>query len=96
MRIQATQQAKLPVGNGMLDVSQWLVSHNVVPGAYIPAVQTIGTFWPTSPAFPQTDPARDVLRKAHEQLLTGQITPDQFVKQTGDGVEALMHQAHYF
>jgi multiple sugar transport system substrate-binding protein len=96
LRIQATQQAKLPVGNGMLDVSQWLVSHNVVPGAYIPAVQTIGTFWPTSPAFPQTDPARDVLRKAHEQLLTGQITPDQFVKQTGDGVEELMHQAGYF
>lgn len=96
LRIQATEQAKLPVGNGMTAVSEWLVKHNIVPGAYIPAVQTIGTFWPTSPAFPQTEAARDVLRKAHEQLLSGQITPDQFVKQTGDGVEELMHKAGYF
>ena len=42
------------------------------------------------------EPCRDVVRKAHEELLAGKITPAQFVKQTGDAVEKIMKDAKYF
>jgi hypothetical protein len=60
-------------------------------------VQSVGSFWPVSKKpWPETEPVRDVARKAHEELLAGKITPAQFVKQTGDAIEKIMKDAGYF
>jgi maltose-binding protein MalE len=97
LRKTAHQKANLPCPNGMVAVTEWAVKEGYAPAAFINAVQTVGSFWPVSKKpWPETEPVRDVVRKAHEDLLAGTITPAEFVKITGDGVEKIMKDAKYF
>jgi ABC-type glycerol-3-phosphate transport system substrate-binding protein len=97
LRKQAHQKANLPCPNGMVEVTEWAVKQGYAPGAFIDAVQSVGSFWPISKRpFPETDPVRDVCRKAREELLAGKITPDEFVQTTGDQIEQIMKEAGYF
>lgn len=97
LRKKAHQQVPLPCPNGMVEVTDWAVKEGYAPAGLIAAVQTVGSFWPVSKKpWPETEPVRDVARKAHEELLAGKITPAQFVKQTGDAIEKIMKDAKYF
>jgi maltose-binding protein MalE len=97
LRKKAHQQVPLPCPNGMVEVTDWAVKEGYAPAGLISAVQTVGSFWPVSKKpWPETEPVRDVARKAHEELLAGKITPAQFVKQTGDAIEKIMKDAKYF
>jgi len=97
LRKKAHQQVPLPCPNGMVEVTDWAVKEGYAPAGLIAAVQTVGSFWPVSKKpWPETDPVRDVVRGAHEELLAGKITPAEFVKKTGDGVEKIMKVAKYF
>jgi multiple sugar transport system substrate-binding protein len=97
LRKKAHQQFPLPCPNGMVEVTDWAVKEGYAPAGLISAVQSVGSFWPVSKKpWPETEPVRDVARKAHEELLAGKITPAQFVKQTGDAIEKIMKDAGYF
>jgi ABC-type glycerol-3-phosphate transport system substrate-binding protein len=97
LRKKAHETANLPCPNGMVEVTEWAVQQGYAPGAFINAVQTVGSFWPISKkAWPETEQVRDVARKAHEELLSGKITPAEFVKTTGTQIEAIMKGAGYF
>jgi maltose-binding protein MalE len=97
LRKKAHQKANLPCPNGMVAVTEWAVKEGYAPAGLINAVQTVGSFWPVSKRpWPETEPVRDVARKAHEDLLAGTITPAEFVKITGDGIEKIMKDAKYF
>lgn len=97
LRKEAHRTADLPCPNGMVEVTEWAVEEGYAPGAFIDAVQSVGTFWPVSQkAWPETDQVRDVCREAREKLLAGDMTPEEFVQETGEKIEAIMQEAGYF
>jgi ABC-type glycerol-3-phosphate transport system substrate-binding protein len=97
LRKEAHRKANLPCPNGMVEVTEWAVKEGYAPAAFIDAVQSVGSFWPISKkAWPETEPVRDVCRKAREELLAGKISPAEFVKTTGDKIEKIMKDAGYF
>lgn len=98
LRKMVHETVGLPCPNGVMSLTDELLAEGLVPGAYKDAIKQVGTFWPTSPPFPETETARDIYRgDALERLETDMnYTPAQFVKDTGDGIEALMKEAGYF
>jgi len=97
LRKKAHETAALPCPNGMIEVTEWAVKEGYAPGAFIDAVQSVGSFWPVSKTpWAETEPVRDVAREAHEKLLAGEITPEEFVKTTGEKIEAIMKEAGHF
>jgi multiple sugar transport system substrate-binding protein len=90
-------QIGLPCPNGQIEVTEWAVKEGYAPGAFIDAVQSVGSFWPVSKTpWAETDPVRDVAREAHEKLMAGKMTPEEFVKETGEKIEAIMKEAGHF
>jgi hypothetical protein len=87
----------LPCPNGQVEVTEWAVKEGYAPGAFMDAVQSVGTFWPVSQTpWAETDPVRDVAREAREKLMIGEITPEEFVKITSEKIDAIMKEAGHF
>jgi ABC-type glycerol-3-phosphate transport system substrate-binding protein len=87
----------LPCPNGQVEVTEWAAKEGYAPGAFIDAVQSVGSFWPVSKTpWVETEPVRDVVRGTREKLLAAQMTPEQFVKETGEKIEAIMKEAGHF
>jgi ABC-type glycerol-3-phosphate transport system substrate-binding protein len=90
-------QVGLPCPNGQVAVTEWAVKEGYAPGGLIDAVQTVGTFWPVSMTpWAETDPVRDVAREAREKLMAGKMTPEEFVKETGEKIDEIMKEAGHF
>jgi ABC-type glycerol-3-phosphate transport system substrate-binding protein len=97
LRKKAHQMANLPCPNGMIEVTEWAIEEGYAPAALADAVNSVGSFWPVSKkAWPETDRVRDVSREAREKLLGGKITPEEFVKMTGEEIQQIMKEAGYF
>jgi len=87
----------LPCPNGVIEVTEWAVKEGYAPGAFIDAVQSVGTFWPVSKTpWAETEPVRDVVRGTREKLMAGKMTPEEFVKITGEKIDAIMKEAGHF
>jgi hypothetical protein len=96
MRKSIHEAAGLPCGNGSVEITPWLVEKGYAPGVFTAAIKDVGSWWPTTDAFPETELCRDVVRENHEKVLSGEITPAQFVEITGTAIEAIMQEAGYF
>lgn len=90
------EAAGLPCGNGSVEITPWLVEKGYAPGVFTAAIKDVGSWWPTTEAFPETELCRDVVRENHEKVLSGEITPKQFVEITGNAIEEIMKEAGYF
>lgn len=87
----------LPCGSGQIELTDWLVENNLTPGGYVDAITSVGSFWPVSKTpWTETSSAREVARPNLEKLLSGSITPEEFVKITGDAIEQIMKDAGHF
>jgi ABC-type glycerol-3-phosphate transport system substrate-binding protein len=97
LRKQA-QAAGLTCTNGNIELTEWSVANGYSPGAYGIALQTEGTLWPVSKnSWPETETVYfTILSEMSGDLMTGKITPAEFVKNSGDAIEQLMKDAGYF
>lgn len=89
--------AGLPCGNGEVELTEWLVENNYAPGAVVAGIQSVGSFWPISKTpWEETESVRDVCRENLEKLLSGTLSPSEFVKVTGEKIEGIMKDAGHF
>lgn len=96
MRQSIHEAAGLPCGNGSVEITPWLVEEGYAPGVVAAAIKDVGSWWPSTEAFPETELCRDVVRENHEKVLSGEITPAEFVEITGNAIEEIMQEAGYF
>jgi multiple sugar transport system substrate-binding protein len=97
LRKEVHSTVGLPCGNGDAGLTDWLVENNYAPGAIVDSIKSVGSLWPISKTpFEETDSVRDVCRENMEKVLSGTLTPSDFVKVTGERIEAIMQEAGYF
>ena len=98
LRKKAHQQVPLPCPNGMVEVTDWAVKEGYAPAGLISRGADRGQLLARQQEAVAGDRTPSATSSAARTRSSwpGKITPAEFVKKTGDGVEKIMKDAKYF